>query len=564
MNLAFLTKNPAACSPWAERTLLCLAVVLAYSSVWPNQFLFDDKFIIVYNNFLKHWSSLPQLLTHQNFVGSGRTGGFYRPLPLLLYFFIYQAFGASTIAFHALNIALQSLNACLLHHFGVRAGSKKGAAFAAALLWAVHPLHTEAVTYMSAASELLWSTFCLAGLIALLPDFAQRRSGAEQIPGAFAPRRVNLALIFFALALCSKESAIVFPALAVTTLFFVSKERAQAATYLKTWPLWMIAGGYAALWVIFMHTTGYSMDQTGDADYHQRYTANIINRILTSFATLPVYAGLIVWPEGLHMERRFPVFDTLLDWQAAAGALMVTLAFAQVWWGRAKRGLALSFGLLWFAVALSPATGIIFPVNALITERWMYLPLMGLLLGVTQTAAVIFEKKQNAARLLVCVIALALGTATFLQNRTWRNTETFYQNVEQNGGATMRLRDFLGLYYTEQHEFDKAAAQYRYQIDHPDKRAATLWAGPHQALALVLLQVAPDENGDYAVDDVISAAKTSPHAAEAIAELDKALDANPNFYLAHEYLAIIYRAKGNNALADKHEKRVKEILQRRR
>ena len=62
------------------------------------------------------------------------------------------------------------------------------------------------------------------------------------------------------------------------------------------------------------------MDQTGDADYHQRYTANIINRVLTGFATLPVYAGLIVWPEELHMERRFPVFDTLLDWQAAAGA----------------------------------------------------------------------------------------------------------------------------------------------------------------------------------------------------------------------------------------------------
>ena len=47
---------------------------------------------------------------------------------------------------------------------------------------------------------------------------------------------------------------------------------------------------------------------------------------------------------------------------------MVTLAFAQVWWGRAKRGLALSFGLLWFAVALSPATGIIFPVNALMAS----------------------------------------------------------------------------------------------------------------------------------------------------------------------------------------------------
>ncbi len=184
-------------SPWPARGLLCLAVLVSYANVWPNEFLFDDKALIVGNRFLKHWNSLPQLLTSQGFAGYGVSGGFHRPVQMLIYFLIYQALGPSTIAFHALNVFLQALNACLLNHFGVRAGFRKGVAFVAALLWAIHPLHTSMVTYMASAAELLWGSFCLLGLLALLPDFA--------------PRKVWTALIFFVLALGSKESAIVFP-----------------------------------------------------------------------------------------------------------------------------------------------------------------------------------------------------------------------------------------------------------------------------------------------------------------------------------------------------------------
>ncbi len=266
-------------SPWPARGLLCLAVLVSYANVWPNEFVFNDGILIVQNQLLKHWSTLPALLTHLDNAGYGRPDGFYRPVQMLVYFLLYQAFGPSTFVFHALNIFLQALNACLLQHFGIRAGFKKGAAFAAALLWAVHPLLTNDVTYMTSTAEPLWGAFSLLGLITLLPDFT--------------PQRVWKALIFFLLALGCKEPAVVFPAQAAIALFFVSKGRAPISAYLRTWPLWLaVAACYIAIrpalpWTPF----GLTMDDSGVPVY----TSHLATRIMTCLATLPVYARLIVW-----------------------------------------------------------------------------------------------------------------------------------------------------------------------------------------------------------------------------------------------------------------------------
>ena len=535
--------------PWPERMLLCLAVLIAYASVWPDTFVFDDTNLIVLNTFLKHWSGLPKLLTSLNFGGGGLPGGFYRPVPMAAYFFVYQAFGPSSVAFHALNVSLQALNACLLHHFGIRAGFKKGVAFAAALLWAVHPLHTINVAYMASTAELLWSSFCLLGLITLLPDFTSRK--------------IWQAMIFFLLALGCKESAIVFPALAAITFFFVSNYRARVSAYLKMWPLWLLAAGYFATQMVFMHKTGYTMDLSGDPIWFQDYTSNFTNRVLTSFATLPVYARLIVWPTGLHTARNFPIFSTLQAWPPAAGALVIGLSFLHILWGQARRGLALSFGLLWFAVALSPYTGIAIPIDALISEGWLYLPTMGLFLAVMQTAARFFEKKENVARLLVLVLAFALGITTFFQNEVWRNNETLYQNILQNGGDTSQLRSFLGVFYLEQQEFDKASEQFQYEVNHLNKRDTPQWAAEtHINLAMALLHVSSDEGYNVTIDEVDRGLSSSPHIPEAIRELGQAILVYPDCYFAHVVLSAVYRHQGNDQMADFHRKQAESILQK--
>ena len=545
MNLFSLTDFED--SPGRQRVMLCCAILLSYASIWQNTFVFDDAPLIVRNEFLKHWDKIPDLLTRLNFEGAGIGGGFYRPLPMLLHFFIYQAFGPAPAVFHALNLSLQVLNACLLHHFGIRAGFKKSVAFAAALLWAVHPLHTEAVAYMSSTPELLWSTFCLLGLIALLPDFT--------------PLKIGKAMIFFMLTLACKESAVVFPALAAVTLFLTDKNRPPLPAYLKIWPLFLLSAVYIGVHLIFLSKSELGMQDAVNPEFFRDYTSNFFNRLLTCLATLPVYARLIFWPTGLHMERLFPVFTTVLKWQPATGLMIVALFVFQILQGRAS---ALTFGLLWFAVAQSPNTGIALPINALISEHWMYVPTMGLFLGGVQTAADALGKKRDASIIVLFLLAFILGCATFRQTQTWRNPETFYQNVFQNGGDVSRLRDLLGVFYMEQRQFDKAADEFRDVISHPSKNATPLWtAETHINLAMALLQVQANEGYDVSIDEVNRVLPSSPYIPEAIAELGKALQADPEGDWGHIVLAAIYRYQGNKPMAAFHENQAGNIRQKR-
>jgi tetratricopeptide (TPR) repeat protein len=311
-----------------------------------------------------------------------------------------------------------------------------------------------------------------------------------------------------------------------------------------------------------VRATGYALDKVVTPAFYQNYTTNMPNRFFTSLATLPVYARLVLWPLGMHIEWVFPVFDSLLRWLPFIGALMAGLAVVQVIRGRARRGLALSFGLLWFAAAWFPASGILFPLNTQFSENWLYMPLMGLALGVAETVAGFLKDRRQVAQGIVCGLALLLGTMTFLQCRIWLNTETFYNNVVERGGDPYRIVPLLGSYYLEQGEFDKALDFTRYQLSHPTRHTtAESTAQLHMQQALAWLHVCPDEDGNLSsLADIEKFVSKAPHIPEAINELGQAIAADPHSFTAHQYLTVIYRQQGNKPMAELHEKRLQELM----
>ncbi len=559
----FMTELRTPGSFWRDRTLICLAVVLSYASVWPNKFLFDDVVLIQANDFFKMPAGLFKILTHRNGAGAGLVQGFYRPVPMAVHFFIYRlsyplcnAHMPMTVGFHALNIALQALNGCLLLAFGVRAGFNRNAALAAALLWAVHPLHTEAVTYMASTPELMWSTFCLLGLVTLLPKAAPMNGIVDQ-QDAFSPRRTRLSLVLFTLALLSKESAIVFPALATATLFFISEQRRRLSTYFKTDLLWLLSFAYILIILLFILQPA---PGTLNQAYTHIYRSSIAVRLWTALATLPTYAHLIIWPQGLHFRRVFPVFTTLWHSQPLLGLAMVLAAALQILWGRGRRGLALTFGLLWFAAAQSPNTGIVAPIDALISEHWMYLPTMGLFLGVTQTFAGLFRNRQKAAILLVAVMTVALGTATFRQNMEWRNINTLYQNTKRNGGSLILMNGHEAVYLMAHRRFADARRLLQNSIDALPKGLSGDQAVLHKLMSFAWLGIVPKNGWEFTVETLRSALPATRHMDEAIAELQKSARINPaHSYWQHKFLAVIYAYQGDRQKAAEQQKIAKQL-----
>lgn len=506
--------------------LLFLCVSLAYAGAFPSAFLYDDEFLILKNRFLTSFEYLPQIFSSSSTGGAGYVDSFYRPLQTLAYLIVQQLFGQETWAFHGLNILLHGLNTVLLFLLGQKMGLFRRFAFAGALIWAMHPLHTEAVTYMSATADPLHALFLLSGLLVMVPVFTKKQ-------------RV-VAALFFVLALLSKESAVVFPALAITMVFFFSSERQRPQSYFVTWPFWAMAFGYLFLRQSLLNfNQDFSMYKEANL-----YTESFLYRLQTFWATLPSYLSLLVWPVDLHMDRAFPVFTNFLSPLVLAGFILFAGCLFFIGRGLRQNRVKspwLAWVPLWFFAAHVPQAGVLIPVNSFFLEHWMYVPSLGIFLGVaafTQGCGQSLGAKGQQFLLLgLLLIAGALGLRTFDQNRVWESPVTFFSHILKYNPESNRVRHNLAMAYTDEGKLDLAKAEYLKVLQTSEEYYQT-----HHNLARI-----------YASQNQLDLAEKH--------EL-RAIELSPKFFPAYGTLADIYRKKGDAVKAAEAERKFKELSPR--
>lgn len=374
------------------------------------------------------------------------------------------------------------------------------------------------MTYISGTADPLAALFCLTGLIALFPDFT--------------PKRFWHAAPFMLLALFSKEGAAAFPLLAIACLYYVSPKRFNPKTYLPTWPLWIIAMAF-----IYWRSTapGFDGPQSYDRLYKLHefynlslYAAHPVMRLYTFFATLPAYLELLLSPHDLHMERSFDVFVGPWSWMVFAGAAMFIASFLTVVCAK-KEAKPLGFGLLWFFAAHAPDTGLLIPMNSLFLEHWMYMPSMGLFLGLGQSIHLVLKEGgqknlQKIAAVAALTGALAFGALTVMQNTLWRDEVTFYTYLFKFGVGSARTHNNLANAYLGAGEYEKAIAEYHKALDLGDT-----YPEIHHNLGIALLHL-PDQQA---------------HMQEAIAQFKRATEMDQNFFRSYGMLAMIYDFLGD-------------------
>jgi len=513
------------------------AVVFAvYANVYDNVFLFDDDLLIRLNSYLRSWDTFGKLLTASTTEGAHIAGGFYRPLQNILYFFIFQIWGEHPFGFHLLNLSIHAANACLAYRLALRLGFDPRASLFAILIWALHPLHTEAVTYMSGTADPLFVLFCLWGLNVLFPQPTLCR--------------IWCCVPIFILGLLSKETAVVFPALVVVSLYLTSEARLKPKSYLITWPLWVIAVLYL-LWRVN------SPAFDGPARYQQLlqmpaygvmhyYSEHPWVRFITFLATLPAYGQLILWPCDLYMERSFPLYDDPMSTQVVMGCLMLAAALAAIYWGRTKATRPLAWGLLWFGAAHAPNSGILFSMNSLFLEHWMYLPTIGLFLGLSETGMVAINRlkytsEQYVVLGLAGLLVVGLSARTFDQNGIWREPIVFYTHIFSYKVQSPRAHNNLAIAYMDNHQMDKAIEEYHKAVEEGDTYAETHY---NYAIALMAL---PNQREQIP---------------QVIAELERSIQIEPGFYRSYLALGDLYRQLGQPAKATYYTQKAHELLGR--
>jgi len=400
--------------------LLAGTVAVAYLNSFRGVFQFDDYNVIVDNAAVHGWGAFLSGLPHG-----------IRPLLKLTYTMNWTS-GLGLPGFHLLNVGLHAANAVMLFLLASRIGGPCVSRFAAllpALLFAVHPVQTEAVTYISGRSVSLMAFFYLGSLLAYLRG---REAGSRVLLYLASP-----ALFLFAVA--SKEVALTLP-FALSLCEAVRRERCGWKEALRAQAVhWALL---AVLAVLLLAHAGYG--RLLEACFDIRGAAA---NLFTQVHGIGYLLSRLVMPHALNIDPDLPVFSGGSPVLLPEGLLLAALLAGGVL-GLRKRSLA-GFGILWFFLHLVPTNSFI-PRLDVANERQLYLASWGLFLAVASGADLLRERR-GARRVtaLAAVLVVALGAFTVSRNAVYRSEIALWEDSARNAPGKARAWNNLGYAYQQ-------------------------------------------------------------------------------------------------------------------
>ena len=429
--------------PFGAFFALLVAVVAVYAPSLNAQFLWDDLSLVRDNLLIRSPRLGLEIFRHTLFNGNSN---FYRPTQTLTFLADYWFWALNPYGYHLTSILIHAANAFLL--FLVlrrtlpvllgrpddrnRAG---GMALALALLWAVHPVHSAAVAYVSGSADSLAMLCCLSAW--LLCERALRsvrpRTRCLYAVGAFGG---------LLLGLCSKEIAGIWLLLYLGYLFTLRPDTTRRSRWL------IVAAGLAAVGVYL------GLRHLAPVPPPPSQLPPLPAKWLLMLRALGDYGSLMLFPVKLFMERQVfaapglanPADDAVYFTLGVSGVLMlVAFAAGAIWRGQGR--ILRRVGTFWFLVGFLPVSNL-FTLNASVAEHWLYLPSIGFLLflaGVVLDMPPLFRGRAALAGL--AVIILLLGARTWFRTFDWMDELTFFRQTIADGGDVPRARTGLAAAY---------------------------------------------------------------------------------------------------------------------
>jgi hypothetical protein len=369
----------------------------------------------------------------------------YRPLTSLTYWANWVVGDGSTRAYHAVNVLLHVLASALVVHLLIALGTSSAGALVGGALFAVHPVHVEAVANVVGRAEVLMTMFCLLGALAFLS-----RSVSPTL-------RAILVAASYALALGAKENGVVLPGLLVLLLLLPADAKARPNASIRTEllvlaPTLLVLIGYLALRQGVLGT----LIHRDTAPYIALLSSG--ERITSAVANLPHLGRLLVFPLDLVADYGPDVIvpsglDSFRFWM---GVLVAGLSTALAWTLYRTQRLGL-VALLWVTASVLLVSNLVIPIGVWVAERTLYLPSVGVAIGV---AALVQSVERHYGRHLVVAWIvgglLVLGGAWKTLDRTpaWRDTEAVLTTLADEHPESYRSQWWLARRLTEIGDLD--------------------------------------------------------------------------------------------------------------
>lgn len=441
----------------ARREWLAALAVTAVGAIvalpsWFNRFVYDDVPVIVENKLVHALSAAPAIWRSSYWP----VGMLYRPLTIQIFNLEWVLGGERSRVFHGVSILLAALTVFLVWKLARRLLPPSGAAVAAAL-FAVHPVHVEAVANVVGQSELLAAIFTL---LAVERYLAWREAGVLALP-----RRLGLAALTL-LAIASKETGYVTPLLiGLAELCHFRRPRRGVAAV-----LFLQLGAVTAALLIRLSVLGTLAGETPAASLTG---LGFGARALGMLAIVPQWARLLFWPVHLQGEYGPPAVSLTGAPPAeyVLGAAILAAAIGLLAWGW-YRDKTLALGILWMAAALLPVSNLLAPTGILLAERTLFLPSVGAVLVAAIVAVRLASRLRPAppavrfAATAAGIVLLVLAGAWSAQRAlVWRTQSIFFAQLIEDAPRTYRAHYVASRFYYGEKRYPEAEQEARRALE---------------------------------------------------------------------------------------------------
>ncbi len=506
--------NRKSCFIVMLKPYLLLLVVIGFFLYVPSLFggfMWDDEDFVYENQFVKNFR-IDKFVTSDAIAGRGKVSNYYRPVQLTIYSTTHALFGFSPFPFHLMNVIVHTGAATAVFLFFALFSGQLLISFLIALFFLMHPVQTEAVSYISGLSDPLVALFGFTSLIFFLKR--------EKRPSFYW-----LSIFFFILTLLSKETGVVFTGL--ITLLWLLFDKKKKLTVL--FPFFLMTGIY-----LLFHITVINRQDMTLVWGNSVYATSIVARLLTFIQNLFTYGGLLIFPKDLFMERDFtvslqtnPLNPSLILFVIINGIILGALWKIR---HQIQRFRLLLFSYLGFFITFAPFSGIML-INGIFYEHFLYLPLIFFFSGM------LFALPRLSPKIIIaiagCILVLFAGR-TILRQMEWIDAIKFYRQTLEHAPQSIRVRNNLGMAYATSGDINAAIGEYTEALK-LNNRIPNLY------------------------HNLGNAYLTKGDAATAEQQFQKAIEVDPGFIFSYRALLELYQQTGQR---DKFTKLLEEYQNR--
>ena len=499
--------------------LILLLAFLAYANALAGGFVYDDHSQIEQNPYVHTFRGVAKIFTMAQ-----PSGNYYRPFMNLVFLLCFKLFGASPYGFHLVSVLLHCVVVWLV--FGVGAALTQSESFGliAAACFAMHPVHTESVSWIAGVVDIEMSIFYLTAFWLFLK--------LDRAKGCTAWIQTGM-LGSFLLAALSKEPGMTLPALATVYEYFYRADR-QTTTWKQKVSRY---GGFWAVGVAYLGVRALVLGGFAPVSYHR--DVSWLEASIIALGWIGQYAAKLLLPVRLTVFYAIERNTSLLDYRLllAAAVLVAAITFMAC---ERKRPRTYSFAFLWILFTLAPVLNVRWLPMDVFAERFLYLPSVGY--SWLFAGAVLWCWRKSAlagARRWSLVVAASvvglLATGEIVaRNRDWKDDYSLALRTVQTNPEDSNMRS------------DVAMAE---------------WTAGNRAEALRQWQLALAYRPDslQALSDLGFALVEEKKYDEAIRYLLKANELSSRFAMPHVHLAHAYAALGSNVEAEAELRRAAEI-----